>query len=166
MTSTLYAITSGAGSALVLVAAFIWAVSPAWGGRTAVAVPAPQRVVRWQHVADMERDIWGTAFHHEDVPCCCDTCKPPRRHPIADPKLARKARARIRAAEPRPGTPDWWAAYERGRREMQDKLAAMSAVVPPRMITDMTTDPSTLRDPVEVTALGDSERWYVEGSPP
>lgn len=53
--------------------------------RAQVATPAPQKVVRWQHVADLERDIWDRTFHHEDVPCCCDGCKPkpePKRYPV------------------------------------------------------------------------------------
>lgn len=49
----------------------------------------PKRTVDWQHVADLERDIYRKAFHHDGVPCCCARCKRKRAAPKPRPVLER-----------------------------------------------------------------------------
>lgn len=50
----------------------------------------PKRTVNWQHVADLEREIYRKAYHHEGVPCCCAKCKrkrAPKRYPVQQAKV-------------------------------------------------------------------------------
>lgn len=66
----------------------------------AVAVPAPKHVVNWQHVADLEKELFHRVYHHDSEwgapvgsrvgSCCCAKCKRKRRiSPVVKPVLER-----------------------------------------------------------------------------